>query len=225
MFGRVPAAPADALVYGSAADVETFYSVVRSCDCASPFLDVWQDLVDSKAEVRLYVSRDLERHVRTAKADSRNVVFVDMLDSLGTGEHIHLLDLADLDAFPRILQCGDSAAAVPVLPVPPWASSRCSILLHVLSEARRMAEGASYEAAHAKAIDDENRLRSLLGQKVKIRRRLSGPEKWAESAAWGGSTWIISCPHITLFDGARSEVYEVDEDGQVILPPTFEPAP
>jgi hypothetical protein len=225
MSGPAPTVRADALVYGSAGDVETFHSLVRSCDCAAPFLDAWQDLVDSKAEVRLYVLRDLERHVRTERADSRNVVFVDMLDSLGTGEHIHLLDLADLDAFPRILECGDSAGTERTLPVPPWASSRCSILLHVLSESRRMAEGASYEDAHAKAIEDENQLRSRLGQKVKIRRRLSGPEKWAETTAWGSSTWIISCPHITLFDGARSEVYEVGEDGHVVLPPTFEPAP
>ncbi len=216
---------ADLLVYGAAADVEAFHAAVRDCECAPPFARAWQRAVDTKAEVRLYVVRDFERHVRTKDVDSRNVVFVDMLDAMRTGENVHLMDLSDLDAFPQALHCvPDSAGRVapPVLPEPPWASTRCSILLHVISEARRMAEGAGYDDAHRGAIDDENALRAHLGQDVRILKRLSGPEQLAEDTRWGCSTIVISYPHITLFDGARSETFTVDEMGRVLLPPRFE---
>jgi hypothetical protein len=221
-------ARADALIYGSAADVEAFHEAVRDCECAPPFAKVWQGAVDTKAEVRLYVVRDFERHVRTKSVDSRNVVFVDMLDAMRTGENVHLMDLSDLDAFPAALDCvpdSGTAAAPVVLPDPPWASTRCSILLHVISEARHMAEGAAYEDAHRRAIEDENALRKHLGQTVRILKRISGPEQLAEDIRWSGSTIVISYPHITLFEGSRSETFPVDEKGRVILPPRFEGPP
>lgn len=224
--GGTGGARADALIYGSAADVEAFHAVVRDCECAPPFAKVWQDVVDTKAEVRLYVVRDFERHVRTKRADSRNVVFVDMLDAMRTGENVHLMDLSDLDAFPQVLDCepdsGGAAGAPRALPEPAWASTRCSILLHVLSEARAMAEGAGYEEAHRRAIDDENALRRHLGQSVRILKRLSGPEQITEATHWACSTLVIAYPHITLFEGARSETFAVDDAGRVVLPPRFE---
>lgn len=220
-------ARADMLVYGSAADVEAFHAAVRDCECAPPFAKAWQRAVDTKTEVRLYVVRDFERHVRTKDVDSRNVVFVDMLDAMRTGENVHLMDLSDLDAFPRALHCvPDSAGyvAAPVLPDPSWASTRCSILLHVISEAHRMAEGAGYEEAHRGAIEDENALRKHVGQDVRILKRISGPEQLAEDTRWSCSTIVISYPHITLFEGSRSETFLVDEKGRVLLPPRFETA-
>ncbi len=217
---------ADLLVYGGAADVEAFHAAAGECACAPPFAKVWAGAVGTKTEVRLYVVRDFERHVRTKDADIRNVVFVDMLDAMRTGEHVHLLDLSDLDAFPRALRCAEDstgrAAAAVALPEPPWASTRCSILLHVISEARRMAEGDGYEDAHRAAVADENALREHLGQDVRILSRLSGPEQLVEGTRWGGSTVVISYPHITLFEGSRSETFVVDEEGRILLPPRFE---
>lgn len=212
----------DALVYGAAADVDEFHEEVGACQCAASFADVWSALVATKAEVRLYVTRDLQRHVRTARGDSRNLVFVDMLDSLGTGAQLHLLDLEDLAMFPRAIECAPDSGTIRVLPLEPaWASSRCSILLHVLSEARRMAEGKPYAAAHAAAIEDENRLRAEAGQPVRILRRLSGAEEWGLDELWGRQGWAVSNPQITVFEGGRSEVFEAGADGRV-LPPRFE---
>lgn len=212
----------DALVYGSAGDVDAFHAEVDSCDCAATFAEAWDALVTTEAEVRLYVTRDLQRHVRTGRGDSRNLVFVDMLDSLGTGAQLHLVDLEDLAAFPRAIECSPDSGGVRVRMLEPaWASSRCSILLHVLSEARRMAEGEPYAVAHAAAIEDENRFRAEAGQTVRILRRLSGAEEWGLDDLWGTRGWAVSNPQITLFEGGRSEVFEAGADGRV-LPPRFE---